>query len=89
MRHGHETGQHMLVVCNFTPVPRHGYRIGVPQGGTWRECLNTDSDHYGGSGVGNLGAVQAEAMPVHGLSMSLGLTLPPLGVLWLEPESAA
>ena len=76
----------MLVVCNFTPVPRHGYRMGVPQGGVWRECLNTDSRHYGGSGMGNLGAVQAEAVPAHGLPMSLGLTLPPLSVLWLEPE---
>jgi 1,4-alpha-glucan branching enzyme len=85
VRHGHEAGQHMLVVCNFTPVPRQGYRIGVPQGGMWRECLNTDSDHYAGSGMGNGGAVHAEAVPVHGLSMSLSLTLPPLGVLWLEP----
>jgi 1,4-alpha-glucan branching enzyme len=62
--------------------------MGVPQGGVWRECLNTDSDHYAGSGVGNLGAVQAEAVPAQGLSMSLNLTLPPLGVVWFEPESA-
>jgi 1,4-alpha-glucan branching enzyme len=55
----------------------------------WRECLNTDSAHYAGSEVGNLGAVQAEAVPSHGMSMSLSLSLPPLGVLWLEPESAA
>jgi 1,4-alpha-glucan branching enzyme len=89
VRHGHEAGQHMLVVCNFTPVPRHGYRIGVPQGGMWRECLNTDSDYYSGSGMGNMGGVHAEAVPVRGLSMSLSLTLPPLGVLWLEPEGAA
>jgi 1,4-alpha-glucan branching enzyme len=58
----------------------------VPRGGVWRECLNTDSDHYAGSGVGNFGAVQAEPVPCHGLPMSLNLTLPPLGVLWLEPE---
>jgi 1,4-alpha-glucan branching enzyme len=79
----------MLVACNFTPVPRHGYRMGVPQGGVWLECLNTDSDHYGGSGVGNLGAVQSEAVPAHGMPMSLSLTLPPLGVVWFEPGPAA
>jgi 1,4-alpha-glucan branching enzyme len=88
VRLGQATGQHMLVVCNFTPVARHGYRVGVPQGGTWRECLNTDSNHYAGSGLGNLGAVQAEAVPARGLPMSLSLTLPPLSVLWLEPDSA-
>ncbi|HKB55380.1 MAG TPA: 1,4-alpha-glucan branching enzyme, partial [Ramlibacter sp.] len=74
MRHGHAPLEQMLVVCNFTPVPREGYRVGVPQGGVWRECLNTDSGHYAGSGVGNLGAVRAEAVPAHGLPMSLGLT---------------
>jgi 1,4-alpha-glucan branching enzyme len=63
--------------------------MGVPQGGVWRECLNTDSTHYAGSGVGNLGAVRAEPVPAHGLPMSLCLTLPPLGVLWFEPESVA
>ncbi len=89
MRHGHEPGQRMLVVCNFTPVPRQGYRVGVPHGGVWRECLNTDSDHYAGSGMGNLGAVPAHAVPAHGLPTSLRLTLPPLSVLWLEPEPAA
>jgi 1,4-alpha-glucan branching enzyme len=89
IRHGDAPGQQMLVVCNFTPVPRHGYRMGVPQGGTWRECVNTDSVHYAGSGVGNLGAVHAEAVPAHGLEMSLSLTLPPLSVLWLEPGSPA
>jgi 1,4-alpha-glucan branching enzyme len=89
VRHGHEPAQQMLVACNFTPVPRPGYRMGVTRGGMWRECLNTDSDHYAGSGVGNFGAVQAEAVPFHGMPMSLNLTLPPLGVLWLEPGGAA
>jgi 1,4-alpha-glucan branching enzyme len=79
----------MLVACNFTPVPRTAYRMGVPQGGSWRECLNTDSHHYAGSGMGNLGAVHAEAVPVHGMPMSVSLTLPPLSVLWFEPETAA
>jgi 1,4-alpha-glucan branching enzyme len=89
VRHGHAPGQQMLVVCNFTPVPRHAWRMGVPQGGLWRECLNTDSVHYAGSGMGNLGAVQAQAVPSHGLAQSLSLTLPPLSVIWLEPEDAA
>ena len=89
MRHGHGPLEQMLVVCNFTPVPREGYRVGVPQGGLWRECLNTDSDYYAGSGVGNLGAVRAEAVPAHGMAMSLSLALPPLGVLWFEPEPPA
>jgi 1,4-alpha-glucan branching enzyme len=89
LRQGHEPGQQMLVVCNLTPVPRHGYRMGVPRGGKWTECLNTDSAYYAGSGVGNLGGVQAEAVPAHGLPHSVSLTLPPLGVVWLEPEALA
>jgi 1,4-alpha-glucan branching enzyme len=89
IRHGHGPGQQVLVACNFTPVPRHGYRMGVPQGGEWRECLNTDSAHYAGSGMGNLGAVRTEPVPAHGLPLSLVLTLPPLSVLWLEPGSDA
>jgi 1,4-alpha-glucan branching enzyme len=89
LRHGHAVGEHVLVAGNFTPVPRIGYRMGVPHGGLWRESLNTDSVHYGGSGMGNFGAVQAEGIPAHGFPFSLRLTLPPLGVLWLEPERAA
>jgi 1,4-alpha-glucan branching enzyme len=89
IRHGHAPGQQLLVVCNLTPVPRHGYRVGVPQGGIWREVLNTDSEHYAGTGSGNLGAARAEALPSHGLPMSLSLTLPPLSVLWFEPEPVA
>jgi 1,4-alpha-glucan branching enzyme len=89
VRHGRAPGERMLVACNFTPVPRVGYRMGVPEGGVWRECLNTDSEHFAGTGMGNLGAVTAEAVPAHGMPMSLSLTLPPLGVLWLEPERPA
>jgi 1,4-alpha-glucan branching enzyme len=88
VRHGHAPGQHLLVACNFTPVPREGYRMGVPAGGRWRECLNTDSAHYAGSGWGNLGTVRAEPVPSHGFGLSLKLTLPPLSVIWLEPEAA-
>jgi 1,4-alpha-glucan branching enzyme len=88
VRNGHGPGEHMLVACNFTPVPRYGYRMGVPQGGQWIECLNTDSAYYAGSGKGNLGAVRAEPTPLHGMPMSVSLTLPPLSVLWFEPEPA-
>ena len=89
MRYAQTQEAQMLVACNFTPVPRTGYRLGVPQGGMWRECLNTDSTHYAGSGVGNLGAVVAEAVPAHGHAHSVVLNLPPLAVLWLEPKAAA
>ena len=70
-----------MVVCNFTPVPREGYRIGVPHEGRWQELLNSDATCYGGSGVGNLGGLKAETEPIHGRSHSLNLTLPPLGCL--------
>ncbi len=76
-----------LVVCNLTPVPRHGYRLGLPRGGHWREVLNTDSGHYGGSDVGNLGGVLAEPMGWHSQPYSAEVTLPPLGALWLVPET--
>ena len=73
-------------IANLTPVPRFGYRVGLPRGGSWRELLNTDASAFGGSGVGNGGEVCAEEYPFHGLSASALLTLPPLGVLWLAPE---
>ncbi len=75
----------VLVVCNFTPVVRHGYRVGVPRPGFWKELLNSDAHEYGGSGVGNLGGVEAQPLPAHGFPYSLPLTLPPLGVLFLKP----
>jgi 1,4-alpha-glucan branching enzyme len=78
-------GEMLAVVCNFTPVPRHNYRIGVPYGGTWRELLNSDATLYGGSGQGNSGFVETTPVPSHGRYFSLNLTLPPLGVLLLEP----
>ena len=76
----------VLGVFNFTPVPRTGYRIGVPHAGYWRELLNSDAREYAGSGVGNLGGVNAEAEPTHGRPYSLKLTLPPLGALFLRAE---
>ncbi|HZQ63267.1 MAG TPA: alpha amylase C-terminal domain-containing protein, partial [Casimicrobiaceae bacterium] len=81
-----QTGAPMLVVCNFTPIPRLEYRIGVPCGGFWREVLNSDADIYGGSGSGNFGGVMADAVSAHGFEHSLSLTLPPLGVVMLKPQ---
>jgi 1,4-alpha-glucan branching enzyme len=74
----------VLIVCNFTPVPRTGYRVGVPHGGNWRELLNSDAREYAGSGIGNLGGVSAEAVPTHGRPFSLKLTLPPLAALFFK-----
>jgi 1,4-alpha-glucan branching enzyme len=79
-------GRPVLVVCNLTPVPRNGYRIGVPRGGVWDELANSDAVEFGGSGMGNLGRVQAQELAAHGRAWSLSLTLPPLGVLMFAPE---
>lgn len=80
--------QTVLVVCNFTPLVRENYAVGVDRGGMWREVLNSDSTHYGGSGVGNMGGVRAESIPVHGRPFSLNLTLPPLAVVYFCPDEA-
>jgi 1,4-alpha-glucan branching enzyme len=77
----------MLVVCNFTPVPRHEYRLGVPRPGQWRERLNSDASIYGGSGLGNAGEVHAQSLPAHDLPASVLLTLPPLGTIILQGPS--
>ena len=76
----------VLVACNFTPVPRADYRIGVPGQGFWREILNSDASEYGGSGLGNLGGVESVSIPIHGRSHSLTLSLPPLSILFLHCE---
>ena len=76
----------LLAVFNFTPVPRYNYRVGVPQGGRWREILNSDAEYYGGSGMGNQGGADAQPMPYEDLHHSLTLTLPPLAVLLFKPE---
>jgi 1,4-alpha-glucan branching enzyme len=86
LRKGKSSTQHIVVVCNFTPVPRIDYRLGVPGGGFWRELLNSDAKEYGGSGMGNLGGVLAEDEPVHGRPYSLRLTLPPLAAVFLKAE---
>ena len=82
LRYGAEGDPPVLVVCNFTPVPRSNYRIGLPSAGTWREVFNSDADAYGGSGVGNYGAVTAGAQPSHGLPASAEVTLPPLATVY-------
>jgi 1,4-alpha-glucan branching enzyme len=79
----------ILVVCNFTPVPRHNYRVGVPLTGFWEEFLNSDAGVYGGGGVGNLGGVEAQPISMHGRPYSLSLTLPPLGVLFFKRKMPA
>ena len=75
-----------VVVLNGTPVAREGFRIGLPRGGAWREVLNTDSVHYGGSNLGNLGRIAAERDPAMGRAYSAALTLPPLAALVLLPQ---
>ena len=74
----------LLCVCNFSPVPRMDYRVGVPSLGHWREVLNTDAMDYGGSGVGNLGGREADNHAMHGQPYSVALNLPPLSALWLQ-----
>jgi 1,4-alpha-glucan branching enzyme len=81
LRHGGEGTPPLLIVCHLTPVPRTGYRIGVPGAGTWQELLNSDARIYGGSGQGNLGGTQTKAESSHMRDHSLSLTLPPLGIL--------
>ncbi|HEX7310955.1 MAG TPA: 1,4-alpha-glucan branching protein GlgB [Gaiellaceae bacterium] len=85
-RFGKDPKRPLVCVCNLSPVPRYGYRVGVPVSGRWREALNTDSTFYGGSGEGNLGEVNTEALPWHDQPFSAELTLPPLSVVWLVPE---
>ncbi|HJP66317.1 MAG TPA: alpha amylase C-terminal domain-containing protein, partial [Actinomycetota bacterium] len=84
LRKGRADHDVILVACNFTPMPRENYLTGVPRGGLWREVLNSDADHYGGSGWGNMGGVEAVPVPVHGRPKSLTLTLPPLGCVFLK-----
>ena len=80
-------GREVLVVANLTPVVRDNYRVGVSQGGWWREALNTDATEYGGSGVGNCGGVEALPHPSHGRNHSIVLTLPPMAVEILVPDT--
>jgi 1,4-alpha-glucan branching enzyme len=79
-------GSPLLVVCNFTPVPRYNVLAGVPTEGFWRELLNSDAAAYGGSGIGNLGGAESHPVPSHGMPRTLTLTVPPLGCLFLGPR---
>jgi 1,4-alpha-glucan branching enzyme len=95
VRRGARAGDEIAAVFNFTPVPRHDYRVGVSQPGDWTEIANSDADVYGGSGVGNQGRSVALEVPAHGRPYSLALTIPPLGAIFLkapaevaEPEAA-
>ena len=73
----------LVMVANLSPVPRHGFRLGLPSNKTYQEILNTDSGTYGGTNIGNMGEVIPEPVPWHGLDHSAVITLPPLAVLWL------
>jgi 1,4-alpha-glucan branching enzyme len=86
IRKGRSTSTVVLAICNFTPVPRLGYRVGAPRGGYWREALNSDSAEYGGGNLGNGGGSEAAATGLHGRPCSLTLTLPPLAVLFFKHD---
>ena len=86
VRKGRSTGQQVVVVCNFTPVPRYNYRVGVPHEGYWVEALNSDAYDYGGTGHGNMGGVEATPVVSYNRNWSVLLTLPPLGALFLKSD---
>jgi 1,4-alpha-glucan branching enzyme len=85
IRHG-AAGEQLVCVCNFSPVVREGFRVGLPHAGPWREVLNTDAAGYGGGNVGNGGAAYAEEVPWQGRPASALLTLPPLATMWFVPK---
>ncbi len=86
VRKGRKVEEEVIVVCNFTPVPRHNYRIGVPLEGVWSERLNSDSAEYGGSNQGNLGELETAPVPIHGHPFSINLVLPPLAVVFFKKK---
>jgi 1,4-alpha-glucan branching enzyme len=87
LRKGRDGTAPVMVACNFTPIPREGYRIGLPSSGRWREILNSDAEIYGGSGLGNLGMIEAEAVASHGRPFSARITIPPLSSVWFRLEA--
>ena len=87
LRRSRDPAQQLLAAFNFTPVPRHGYRLGVPAAGFWREVLNSDAEVYGGGGQGNLGGVQSEPTSWHGMPNQLTVSIPPLGAVFFEPSA--
>jgi 1,4-alpha-glucan branching enzyme len=86
LRKGKSSATMIIIVCNFTPVPRYNYRLGSPRGGFWQERLNSDASEYGGSNMGNLGGVEAVPVGLHGRPYSLTITLPPLSVTFLTNQ---
>jgi 1,4-alpha-glucan branching enzyme len=84
LRRSADASRSVLVICNFSPVPRSAYHVGVPTGGYWEELLSSDAEHYGGSGWGNLGGVEAQPSEFHGRPWSLEVALPPLGAVFLR-----
>ena len=88
IRRGRSRENTLIIACNFTPVPRHNYRLGAPHSGTWLEILNSDAREYGGSGQGHLGTLEAASVPSHSLSYSLTLTLPPLAAVFFKMAEA-
>ena len=87
LRRGQNPNDQLLFVCNFTPVVRQNYRVGVPLEGYWKELLNSDAPLYSGSGQGNFGGLSTVPLPIHGRPFSLNMTLPPLGIVIFQPES--
>jgi len=85
LRRGREPEAFLAVVCNFTPVIRRDYRVGVPKGGVYEERLNTDAAMYGGGNVGNAGEVHADEIPMHGRPCSVALTVPPFAAVVIKP----
>jgi 1,4-alpha-glucan branching enzyme len=86
LRKGKDPRDYVLVCCNFTPVPRHGYKIGVPEAAWFEEISNSDSTFYGGSDVGNGGGIQALPNESHGRTASMEVTLPPLSAVVFKPR---
>jgi 1,4-alpha-glucan branching enzyme len=89
MRRAQDHDDFVIAILNFTPLPRHGYVIGAPRAGRYKEVLNSDAEAYGGSNIGNGGFVETEPIPAHGHAQSLRLSLPPLGFLLLKRTESA
>jgi 1,4-alpha-glucan branching enzyme len=89
IRFGVKRGEEIIAVFNFTPLPRHNYRVGAPAAGFWKELLNSDARDYGGSGQGSLGGLEASPVPSHGFRHSLNLVLPPLGAVFFKRGESA
>jgi len=87
IRRCRSTDDLILIACNFTPVPRINYRMGIPKGGLWREVLNSDARYYAGSGQGNMGVIEAAPISSHGRPYALNVTLPPLGAIFLKHDA--